>query len=94
MYSTVCAKVPPIVAGLFVCHGPTVATGLHEYDKVSREHADDADHPRYPHRLIELELIDRERRVRATDHGPGIRTSSRSKNSTELSRLKRHAYCG
>jgi len=40
---------------------PTV---LREYDKVARECArDGVDHPRYLLRLIELELIDRERRV-------------------------------
>src|ERR1700682_2502867 len=40
---------------------PTV---LREYDKVARECArDDIDHPRYLLRLVELELIDRERRV-------------------------------
>jgi DNA replication protein DnaC len=37
---------------------------LREYDKVARECArDGVDHPRYLLRLIELELIDRERRV-------------------------------
>jgi hypothetical protein len=40
---------------------PTV---LREYDKVARECArDGVDHPRYLLRLVELELIDRERRV-------------------------------
>ena len=40
---------------------PTV---LREYDKVARECArDGVDHPRYLLRLLELELIDRERRV-------------------------------
>jgi DNA replication protein DnaC len=40
---------------------PTV---LREYDKVARECArDGVDHPRYLLRLIELELIDRERRM-------------------------------
>ena len=40
---------------------PTV---LREYDKVARECArDGADHPRYLLRLVELELIDRERRL-------------------------------
>ena len=40
---------------------PTV---LREYDKVARECArDGVDHPRYLLRLIELELIDRERRT-------------------------------
>src|SRR5471032_937571 len=40
---------------------PTV---LREYDKVAREAArDGVDHPRYLLRLIELELIDRERRL-------------------------------
>ncbi|SDB74630.1 IS21-like element helper ATPase IstB [Belnapia rosea] len=40
---------------------PTV---LREYDKVARECArDDVDHPRYLLRLLELELIDRERRL-------------------------------
>jgi DNA replication protein DnaC len=40
---------------------PTV---LREYDKVARECArDGADHPRYLLRLLELELIDRERRL-------------------------------
>ena len=40
---------------------PTV---LREYDKVARECArDGTDHPRYLLRLIELELIDRERRT-------------------------------
>ena len=40
---------------------PTV---LREYDKVARECArDGVDHPRYPLRLIELELLDRERRT-------------------------------
>ena len=40
---------------------PTV---LREYDKVARECArDGVDHPRYLLRLIELELIDRERRL-------------------------------
>ncbi len=40
---------------------PTV---LREYDKVAREYArDGVDHPRYLLRLIELELIDRERRT-------------------------------
>lgn len=40
---------------------PTV---LREYDKVARECAHDGvDHPRYLLRLVELELIDRERRV-------------------------------
>lgn len=37
---------------------------LREYDKVARDCArDGVDHPRYPQRLVELELIDRERRV-------------------------------
>ena len=37
---------------------------LREYDKVARECArDGVDHPRYLLRLVELELIDRERRV-------------------------------
>lgn len=40
---------------------PTV---LREYEKVARECArDGVDHPRYLLRLIELELIDRERRT-------------------------------
>jgi hypothetical protein len=40
---------------------PTV---LREYDKVARECArDGVDHPRYLLRLVELELIDRERRM-------------------------------
>ena len=40
---------------------PTV---LREYDKVARECArDGVDHPRYLLRLIELELLDRERRT-------------------------------
>ena len=40
---------------------PTV---LREYDKVARECArDGVDHPRYLLRLLELELIDRERRL-------------------------------
>ena len=40
---------------------PTV---LREYDKVAREAArDGVDHPRYLLRLVELELIDRERRL-------------------------------
>lgn len=40
---------------------PTV---LREYDKVARECArNGVDHPRYLLRLVELELIDRERRV-------------------------------
>jgi len=40
---------------------PTI---LREYDKVARECArDGVDHPRYLLRLVELELIDRERRV-------------------------------
>jgi DNA replication protein DnaC len=40
---------------------PTV---LREYDKVARDCArDGVDHPRYLLRLIELELIDRERRT-------------------------------
>jgi DNA replication protein DnaC len=40
---------------------PTV---LREYDKVARECArDGVDHPRYLLRLVELELLDRERRV-------------------------------
>jgi DNA replication protein DnaC len=40
---------------------PTV---LREYDKVARECARDGiDHPRYLLRLLELELIDRERRL-------------------------------
>src|SRR3954449_12556328 len=40
---------------------PTV---LREYDKVARECArDGVDHPRYLLRLIELELIERERRT-------------------------------
>ena len=40
---------------------PTV---LREYDKVARESArDGVDHPRYLLRLVELELIDRERRM-------------------------------
>lgn len=40
---------------------PTV---LREYDKVARECASDGvDHPRYLLRLVELELIDRERRM-------------------------------
>ena len=40
---------------------PTV---LREYEKVARECARDGiDHPRYLLRLIELELIDRERRT-------------------------------
>lgn len=40
---------------------PTV---LREYDKVARECAGDGvDHPRYLLRLVELELIDRERRM-------------------------------
>jgi len=46
---------------------------LREYEKVARECArDGVDHPRYLLRLIELELIDRERRtVRAADpRGP------------------------
>ena len=41
-----------------------LSTVLREYDKVARECArDGVDHPRYLLRLIELELIDRERRV-------------------------------
>ena len=37
---------------------------LREYDKVARESArDGVDHPRYLLRLVELELIDRERRL-------------------------------
>ena len=45
---------------------PTV---LREYDKVARECArDGTDHPRYLLRLIELELIDRERRT--IERGP------------------------
>jgi DNA replication protein DnaC len=40
---------------------PTV---LREYDKIARECArDGVDHPRYLLRLVELELIDRERRM-------------------------------
>jgi DNA replication protein DnaC len=39
-------------------------TGLREYEKVARECAESGvDHPRYLLRLIELELIDRERRT-------------------------------
>jgi len=41
-----------------------LSTVLREYDKVAREFArDGVDHPRYRLRLIELELIDRERRT-------------------------------
>ena len=44
---------------------PTV---LREYDKVARECArDGVDHPRYLLRLIELELLDRERRTAYSD---------------------------
>ena len=49
---------------------PTV---LREYDKVARECArDGVDHPRYLLRLIELELIDRERRT--VERRTGART--------------------
>jgi hypothetical protein len=50
---------------------PTV---LREYDKVARECARDVvDHPRYLLRLVELELIDRERRSSGASSRPGSR---------------------
>ncbi|MBK8210323.1 MAG: ATP-binding protein, partial [Rhodospirillales bacterium] len=55
---------PQVPAGASPEASRKLPTVLREYDKVARECAGDGvDHPRYLLRLVELELIDRERRM-------------------------------